>query len=455
MWVRLRAYTGRFLYIAICYFPPSTSVYAASRGQSPFSILDDDIWEFSRDGDIILLGDFNARTGNYQTVFYDTSGEMLRELDVGELGLDRCSHDREQTEYGRYLREMTTTHGLAILNGLQRFPGAAGFTCFPHRHGASTVDYVMAQPSFIPCIQDFIVGARPVGVAVDHALLTLSVSFQYSTAQTSGGRSHTRYTFTPETDSVYREEIYSRLCTAGPGLSVEECTTLLTETLHGAASEAYPHTQPDRRRHSGSMPQNSWYDEECREMRAQLQRDLLLGVITYRQSRIAYRRLVRRKKRAFLAQMERDLYQLFLSRDSREAWRFFHEHSPPPVITSPDVWGQYATSLYTVPGQDPLPDPTEPCPPTSTFFTTGMVKRAIGRMRTSRAYDHDGLVAEHFIHARDMLVEVLAVLFNRAMCEGLPETWRLSTIVPIFKAGDPTEPGNYRTIMVGHTLARL
>ena len=63
MWVRLRAEMGRFLYIAICYFPPSTSVYATPRGQSPFSVLDDDIWEFSRDGDIILLGDFNAWMG--------------------------------------------------------------------------------------------------------------------------------------------------------------------------------------------------------------------------------------------------------------------------------------------------------------------------------------------------------------------------------------------------------
>ncbi|MCO5560700.1 hypothetical protein L7F22_014317 [Adiantum nelumboides] len=167
-----------------------------------------------RDADIILLGDFNARTGNAQTVFYDTSDEMLRELDVSDLGLDRCSQDREQTEYGRYLTNRTTIHGLAIL---QRFPGAAGFTCFPHRHGASTVDYVMAEPSFIPCIQDFIVGARPVGVVVNHARLTLSISFQYSTTQTSGGRSHTRYTFTPETDSVYTEEIYSRLCTAALG----------------------------------------------------------------------------------------------------------------------------------------------------------------------------------------------------------------------------------------------
>ena len=214
MWVRLRAETGRFLYIAICYFPPSTSVYASPRGQSPFSILDDDIWEFSRDGDIILLGDFNARTGNSQTIFYDTSEEILREVDISEMGLDRHSQDREHTEYGRNLIEMTTTHGLAILNGLEIFPSSGGFTCFPHRHGASTVDYVMTSPSFISSIQDLNVGSRPVGVAVDHALLTFSVSFQYSASETPQRIAHTRYTFTPETDSVYIEEIYRRMWAA-------------------------------------------------------------------------------------------------------------------------------------------------------------------------------------------------------------------------------------------------
>ena len=59
------------------------------------------------------------------------------------------------------------------------------------------------------------------------------------------------------------------------------------------------------------------------------------------------------------------------------------------------------------------------------------------------------------IHARDLLSEVLALLFNRVMCEGMPRSWILSTIVPLFKAGDLTVPQNYRTIMVGHTLAWL
>lgn len=94
MWVRLRAETGRFLYIAICYFSPSTSVYAAPKGQSPFSVLDEDIWEFSRDGDI------NARIRNHQTSFYDTSDEMLRELDTRDMGLDNAHRMRSTLSMG-------------------------------------------------------------------------------------------------------------------------------------------------------------------------------------------------------------------------------------------------------------------------------------------------------------------------------------------------------------------
>ena len=139
----------------------------------------------------------------------------------------------------------------------------------------------MTSPSFISSIQDLSVAPRPPGVTVDHALLSFSVSFQYSTSETPRRTACTRYIFTSETDSVYVEEIYSRMWAAEPVYTVEEITTQLTEILHGAAAEAYPHTQLDQRRRSGSMPQNSWYDEECREMRAQIQRELALGVITY------------------------------------------------------------------------------------------------------------------------------------------------------------------------------
>ena len=104
-----------------------------------------------------------------------------------------------------------------------------------------------------------------------------------------------------------------------------------------------------------------------------------------------------------------------MSQDSSKALKFFHDHSPPSAITFIEIWGKYAAPLYTVPGQSPLPDPPNPGPQTCTFFTAETIKKAIDRMRTRRAYDHDGLVAKHFINARDMLLEVM---LNQAMCEG-------------------------------------
>ncbi|MCO5566369.1 hypothetical protein L7F22_020046 [Adiantum nelumboides] len=136
--------------------------------------------------ELIIMGGFNDRIAHHQTVFYDTSEEMLRELDVAKIGLSRLSQDVEHIEYGWLLIDMETTHGLAILNGLQRFPAAGGCTCFPHRHGGSTVDYVMAQPSLISCIQDLIVEPRLIGVPVDHALVLMTSSFQFSVAQCHG-----------------------------------------------------------------------------------------------------------------------------------------------------------------------------------------------------------------------------------------------------------------------------
>ena len=149
------------------------------------------------------------------------------------------------------------------------------------------MDYVLDQPNFIPSY--------------------------YGLVQFSLHRHpmQTRYTFTSETDPVYIDGIYICLVIEEPGRSLEELTQILIETLHDAAAEAYPHTQSEHMQRSGSMPQNNWYDEECREMRATLQREVLLGVMTHRQLQIAFLRLLRQKKRTYLAQLERELYHLF------------------------------------------------------------------------------------------------------------------------------------------------
>ena len=92
-------------------------------------------------------------------------------------------------------------------------------------------------------------------------------------------------------------------------------------------------------------------------MRTKICKEVAAGIITHRQSQITFRRLVRRKKRSFLARLEQELYEVFLSQDSKEAWRLFQDQQAPTPITSTETWGQYATSLYTMPNQPSLPLP--------------------------------------------------------------------------------------------------
>ena len=77
------------------------------------------------------------------------------------------------------------------------------------------------------------------------------------------------------------------------------------------------------------------------------------------------------------------------------------------------------------------------------------------RLQFGKAQDHDGLVGEHFIYARDTLLPFLAHIFNRAMCEGFCSRWTKHTIVSILKSGDPIMPSNFKTIMIGHCLTKL
>lgn len=457
LWVRIHTRRPKDIYIAVCYFSPAHSRYA-SQGESPYMPLYEDIVRYASMGDILLAGDFNARTGQRQSSLYDREDPMYQELPPNDMGIQRAAQDTgDLTEYGTHLLALGSAHGLIIYNGLSRWPGSDSLTCWNRKGGASTVDYLMGSLTLIPDIQNFSISRRPIGVAADHAYLTFSLAYS-STGHTTPSYfpKHPRYHFSRETSDIYISAIYDGLLAMDPHGPLEELTRGLTEVLHIAAGQAFPHTTvatptPPR----SHVPQNSWYDNECREMRNRLQREVTLGARTHKQAQTSFRRLVRKKKRDFLAQQEAEIYQLFLGQDSEKAWRMFQERSPPTPIAAPGIWHTYARTLYEVPGQPPTLPPTSLRPTHSTFYTPHMVVEAIDRLHNGRAQDHEGLVAEHFIHARDTIAPILAWMFNRAMCEGFPSSWSDHTIVPLLKSGDPMMPTNYRTIMIGHCLAKI
>jgi hypothetical protein len=65
------------IYLCFIYDPPGNSTYTHSLEENILDILEEDITKYAVDGDIILMGDINARTGDQETDFYSIRNEAL------------------------------------------------------------------------------------------------------------------------------------------------------------------------------------------------------------------------------------------------------------------------------------------------------------------------------------------------------------------------------------------
>ncbi|KAK3572989.1 hypothetical protein QTP86_011856 [Hemibagrus guttatus] len=83
------------------------------------------------------------------------------------------------------------------------------------------------------------------------------------------------------------------------------------------------------------------------------------------------------------------------------------------------------------------------------------VRKALKRMKSGKAVGPDDIPVEVWKCLREAAVEFLANLFNRVLeSERMPEEWRRSVLVPIFKnKGDVQSCSNYRGIkLMSHTM---
>ena len=81
---------------------------------------------------------------------------------------------------------------------------------------------------------------------------------------------------------------------------------------------------------------------------------------------------------------------------------------------------------------------------------TSHVKRsaALKRLKRNKAAGVDGIKAEFILDAADLLLTPLVMTFNQVLQRGVPASWCVGVVHPIFKAGDRDDPGNYRGITV-------
>ena len=88
--------------------------------------------------------------------------------------------------------------------------------------------------------------------------------------------------------------------------------------------------------------------------------------------------------------------------------------------------------------------------------TNDIVFNKLKNLKSSKSAGPDGLHPRVLREAAAQLCVPLTILFKRSLDEGLlPEDWKRANVIPIFKKGEISDPGNYRPISLTSAVCKV
>ena len=147
--------------LVACYIPPEGSTFYTDESNSITLLENDLIQAIEQAGTqyILILGDFNSRTGTQLDFIYDDSSENLP-MDEGYISDNfnipriSCNVDERINSFGKSLLYMCKMLDIHIVNGRFQGDSEGQFTCITSR-GASVVDYCIASSNLFKHIDNF------------------------------------------------------------------------------------------------------------------------------------------------------------------------------------------------------------------------------------------------------------------------------------------------------------
>ena len=135
------------MYICAAYDLPPNSTYSLRLTKDPLELIEEDIIEYSKLGNILLVGDLNARTSDAPDYIANDSDNFIPIYDdytLEELPKTRNSQDSQLDTRGKHLLEICIQSKLRILNGRCLGDTLGTFTCHTYNE-SSVVDYTIAS----------------------------------------------------------------------------------------------------------------------------------------------------------------------------------------------------------------------------------------------------------------------------------------------------------------------
>lgn len=505
LWVRLSAPAGLHLYLCAVYIPPESEKYDDISWVDALTADIDHIRREDAAARIVLVGDFNARTGTmHETDDGDAAATAALDplCDDAPPGLPaRRSCDSVINNRGHLLLQLCRDTGLAIVNG--RAPGNSGSTptsLGTREDGRAVVDYVLVPVEQLAHVLnlDVISDGR---VASDHNALSAEVKALSSSPPdplpaASAAVVTERFLFPAPTHDDY-DLVKLRLgadLAANLDATASEFWSSLplpehVKAIYGTVLSAMERhlrrarpPQPPRgaaSRHPWFTPRLLHLHRRTRHRAAALHRaqdttapnspEIRQARARLQSARAEYKAARRAAETAWRSSAARR-FQTLHKRDPRGFWRRFgHEERTAPSLPEEAVAeGFRARANPDVQPLDPAPfaalarDPTVPVPACLARledpFTDSEMDHALQAMKTGRAADEHGITAE-VLRLLKGRAGALTALFNRFLDEGFPGLdtgLDCSRLLPLYKGkGSTADLDNFRGISILPTLSKL
>jgi hypothetical protein len=170
------------MYIAICYFSPINSTFYKKNNLNnncPYNNLEQDIYSLKNEGNILLLGEFNARTATKQDTLLSTDSNhnplWLYEDLVLSNSYKISSEYLIENLFGTKLVNLYNSQDLINCNGVMKWPNSNQMTCI-HGICSNVVYYVISDIPISNQIETFDL-LNDHDPDSDHKPLTLTLNF--------------------------------------------------------------------------------------------------------------------------------------------------------------------------------------------------------------------------------------------------------------------------------------
>ena len=434
---------------------------------------------------VILCGDFNARTANLQPINEIDSNigvfESINSNNIDEcLLLKRQSDDFVTNSFGKSLVELCVCFELVILNGIGEGEMDGGFT-FISPNGNSVVDYFIVSNSLVDSLRPTISVINSINSW--HLPITLSVSLTDDNLTSNSSGTYNRIIWDENKvnefvhainndDSVTNiRKAYEHIEHNNIDGAVACYNTILIE-----ASSCMVKRIP---KSTAICNAPEWFDVDCKNLKRTVQKNLRHFRKTkrdrekdvYIQNRKQYKQMIYCKRKEF---NKRKIKHIRSNINNPSI--FWREVNKVCKTTrsknniSLEAWHNHFKTLYN---NINISHPDDSCfnSPTVVYnelnnpdqdhelnseISEQEIGESIANLKRKKSAGHDEICNEMMKCSIPLSTNFLKVLFNYIFVNGVfPKEWSKSVIVPIHKKGDINLTDNYRGISLISTVSKV